>query len=251
MVKARLNGKGQIREVGIMKDGVISTISCQNLVLSSGAWTPSLVAQLFPHSSIDLMPETDGGSWMIIRNPDKSSTEIQTTLILSSILGVVTEFASQDDGTIWICGGRDAFGAVPDLAESGTFPPIPESIKRFSECARRFMKPFGPRNKLEILEQGLSYRPTNKLNRPIIAALPVERLDSSLKVMQITGDRSGVFVCTGHSYFGITLGLGSGKITSALILGQKPDIDIDSLNLPDFADGEKKTKRNDPRTYSL
>jgi len=130
-----------------------------------------------------------------------------------------------------MCGLRDSSKAVPELTDTCSFALVPATIKRFMEYAERFVKrlPFG--QAVGILEQGLCYRPTNKLKRPIIASISRSQLDVTFTNRGDGDHRSGVFICTGHGAFGITLSLGSGKVTSALILGQEPEIDITSLGL--------------------
>lgn len=82
-----------------------------------------------------------------------------------------------------------------------------------------------------MVEQGLSYRPTNTLDRPIIAVVPSHKLTPAA-VDQGPAQKSGVYVCTGHGFYGIIMSFGSGKVMSGLVLGLEPEIDVTVLSLP-------------------
>jgi glycine/D-amino acid oxidase-like deaminating enzyme len=193
-----------------------------------------LIEDLFPASSVDLKPTTDGSSWMIIRNPDEASKRDQITLLLEEpvLEEGSLELAARHDGTIFVCGGSDV-EELPEFGSSGVFRPVKSSLEHIGTVLCRYMKPSGRGGvKLEILKAGLSFRPTNELGRPIIASIPRDRI-TNLALGEGQGRKSGVYVCTGHGNNGITLCLGSGKVMSAMVMGDKPEIDLDAFGLPD------------------
>lgn len=50
---------------------------------------------------------------------------------------------------------------------------------------------------------------------------------------------SGVFVCWGHGSWGLTLGMGSGRLMGQLMRGEKPDISLSRFSL-----GQNSSARN-------
>src|SRR5947207_15931738 len=68
---------------------------------------------------------------------------------------------------------------------------------------------------------------------PIITAVASEdlrrRSDNAADEPIQDSLNSGVWVCTGHGMYGISLGMGSGKLLSEMILGEKLGVDISML----------------------
>lgn len=87
------------------------------------------------------------------------------------------ELASREEGTIWVCNGPDSQDHLPRFTSTGVFEPLKSSIDRFRSFIHRFIKPLADCTaELEVPKEGLSYRPTSTLNRPIIAAIPKDKL---------------------------------------------------------------------------
>jgi glycine/D-amino acid oxidase-like deaminating enzyme len=233
VVKASLDDEHMIQSVQYTCDDTTHEVACHHVVFAAGAWTPSLLDDLFPSSSLDLKPKTDGLSWMIFKNPDPSSQQDQITLMLAPLLDHGDfELAAREDGTIFVCGDPDSTEHLPEFTSTGVFEPVESSIDRFKSLLRRYVKPFAEGTaELQVVHQGLSYRPTNTLNRPIIAAVPSHELTPGV-IGQKPTQKSGVYVCTGHGFYGITMSFGSGKVMSALVLGLEPEIDVTVLDLP-------------------
>lgn len=170
---------------------------------------------------------------MIIKNPDPASQHEQVTLLLEPILDHdALELAARNDGTIFVCNGPDARG-LPGFESSGVFEPVHTSIERCRTLLHKYIKQLADGTaSLEVIKQGLSYRPTNELDRPILAAIPKGKIVANLA----EGDRvkkSGVYVNTGQAYYGITMSMGSGKAMSDLIFDIEPEIDLRAFDLPE------------------
>lgn len=120
VISASLDDRHRFQSVHYTHDGITHKVACQHVVFAAGAWTPSLINDLFPSCTIDLKPKTDGLSWMIISNPDPSAQPEQITLMLAPLLDHGDfELAAREDGTIFVCGDPDAIADLPEFTTTG------------------------------------------------------------------------------------------------------------------------------------
>lgn len=235
VIKVAMQPSGRVEALHYSQNDTEHTLCCNHVIFAAGAWTPSLIKDLFPYSFIDLRSDTDGLNWMIIRNPDSSSQHIQITFELSALLKEGSlELAAREDGTIFVTGVPGTNKHLPPFVTTGVFDVDEDAIERFRVLLRRFVRQFADGTaEIEVIKQGLSYRPSNSIDRPIIAALPSNMMNANGRSQgQVSVDKSGLYVSTGHGYYGITECLGSAKLISALALGIEPEIDIRCLGLP-------------------
>lgn len=64
---------------------------------------------------------------------------------------------------------------------------------------------------------------------PIIAGVPPCRLAAGGSVMPLDTMRKSVYVNYGHGSLGMLLGMGSGKLMSQMISGEKTEIDVSKM----------------------
>ncbi|KAL9108074.1 MAG: hypothetical protein Q9227_007049 [Pyrenula ochraceoflavens] len=82
-------------------------------------------------------------------------------------------------------------------------------------------------NDLEILREGVCFRPVSRSGRPIIARVPAEKLG-----VEMADEGGGVFVSAGHGPWGISLSLGTGKCLAEMVEGRKgTSADVSGLGL--------------------
>ncbi|KAF7596262.1 Thioesterase super member 4 [Aspergillus hancockii] len=182
-------------------------LPCQKLVLAAGPWTPALVKALFPASTLDLQPSPNAGDWVELEH--KNVTNLHTrdsksiaVVLFDEIIHEKLEFAGRNNARIWGCGRRTYTAELPppnDAGEENLGPP-PFLLKG---------DPFDRRPSPTLL--------------PFISEIPSHLLLSS--EMHSTTS-SGDFVCYGHGSYGITLGMGSGKLMAQLVRNEKTDVDI-------------------------
>lgn len=86
---------------------------------------------------------------------------------------------------------------------------------------------------LEVLREGLCFRPVTDTGRPIVSRVPDNALGSGLKsdTSAPGRERGGVFIATGHGPWGISQSLGTGRVMADLVDGIKPSVNIDALQL--------------------
>ena len=149
----------------------------------------------------------------------------------------VTSFTN---GDLYIGGWGAVPEVIPELATSIHIQP--SEIDGMIAATKKYVN-VDPNSELDYYDAGRCYRPTAIPNQPIITRVSWDLLAwdinpsscSSLEQksnMEESPIAGGIYINTGHSSDGITLGLGSGKVASDLILGRTPSIDISNLGLP-------------------
>ncbi|KAL9124675.1 MAG: hypothetical protein Q9217_006020 [Psora testacea] len=224
-------GENNVFKVKITQDLETTATICQNIVICAGPWSQRVFESLFPESSysIPMDVKSRAGNHLRVQTPlwkpedDKHGT---AQLYLRDVLGHSLDISSLLGGTLYIGG----YGAEPEeLPELATdVHAQPAAIEEMKMLAGRVLNiPEG--EYLEILSVGRCYRPFVKHNRPIIAKVPKTKLFPSTSGKE--WEKGGVFLNVGHGSDGITLGPGSGKVMSELIMGVRPSVDISGLGL--------------------
>jgi glycine/D-amino acid oxidase-like deaminating enzyme len=216
---------------------------CDDLVFAAGTRTPQLVRELFPDFGRDFHETTNSGNWIVVKAATALKHQIRAEVILDDVVHHQLEFVGREnqvthDFVIWVCGLNNEETKPGSIADQEI--PDEDAINRLRHYAAKFLRngesaqQEGP----EVLEKGRTYRPTIDRELPILTSLSFNDLYGSRisKERSHQGQRSwaktGVWVCTGHGKYGMTLGLGSGKLMSQMILGGKPDLDVTALGFP-------------------
>ena len=84
-----------------------------------------------------------------------------------------------------------------------------------------------PHDRLRVISQEQSYRPENRQRLPVIAAVSSCKLSTS----RCRDGEPSVYINSGHGSYGVTLGMGSGKIMSQIALGEKPNKDVTKFGI--------------------
>ena len=234
---------GRVRSVLVKSARGNDEYKCDDLIFATGTRTPQLVRELFPGFGRDFRETTNSGNWIVVKSACAPEEQMRAEVILDDVVNHQLEFVGRQDQTtnhfvIWVCGLNNEetkLSSVDDQAE-----PDEDAINRLQEYARQFLRngvsvqQDGP----EVLEKGRTYRPTIDRDLPILTAVSCADLCESQVPKERPYDgqgqcaKSGVWICTGHGKYGITLGLGSGKLMSQMIFGEKPDLDVSALGFP-------------------
>ena len=219
-----------LESIGLVdQNGRISSLTCQRLVIAAGPWTPMVFEALFPASTIDLRPVIDVGDYIIFRHSEPTSDECIAAVYMDDIVGHKLEFAGRNDSTIWLCGERGRPGKIPPVGE--TAPPSKEAIVNMMGHAEKFLKHGdGKACRLRVASIGRAFRPDRQSGLPVIAAVPRSMLAAN-QDEAFDDNTSTIFLCSGHGHYGVTLGLGSGRLMSQIVLGVKTDIDLSLFGL--------------------
>ncbi len=238
ILRADTSPSGILERVQFARHGKAQEISCDNLVLAAGAWTPQLYKKLFPSSDANFCPTTNSGNWLVVKSPVKPLIHNRCEVLFDDYVEHQLEFVGRNDGTIWISGLDNRVKCLGDV--KGSEIPDEDAISRLLGYARRFLltSETEKRDDLDVVATGRTYRPTIDRDLPIIAHInprklcPVKQSDSKEAVADVDDPAGGVFVCSGHGRYGITLAMGSGRLMSQMIMGDPTDFDVSKLGLP-------------------
>ncbi|KPM41810.1 hypothetical protein AK830_g4756 [Neonectria ditissima] len=219
----------------LKEDQTTTRIKCKQLLLACGPWTPTVYQRLFPSSTIRLQWTTNAGDWIICKNPCPTSQDSVAFVSFAGLIGEKFEFAGRNDGTIWACGRRNLTAVLPSPGHSDT--PDQQLINELRGRAREWLN-WGCNcaekhtDDFQILSQGRAFRPATRSGLPVMSEVPPSGL--SIDVTEdgrATTSSSVVFVCWGHGSWGLTLGMGSGRLMAQLMRGEKPGIDMFPFSL--------------------
>jgi glycine/D-amino acid oxidase-like deaminating enzyme len=203
------------------------SIEIKNLVIAAGPWSGRVLKTLFPAAQIQISLDTlsSSSNHLTVRSPRWRPSDDSAgchQLFLDKVLSRPLDISSHLNGTLYI----GSYGAEPEElpALATEVKPQQGAIDHIKQLCRRMLD-LPEEEDLEIVQPGRCYRPVVKQGRPIIAEVPLALLcdpsESSLPYR--------VFLNVGHGSYGITLGLGSGKVMSQLIMGVKPSANISGL----------------------
>jgi glycine/D-amino acid oxidase-like deaminating enzyme len=110
--------------------------------------------------------------------------------------------------------------ALPDLATEAVIEE--EAIQELKRTAQRMCGI--PGRDIEVLRQGLCFRPVTASGEPILSKVDEEKLGG-------VRSRDGVFVAAGHGPWGISLSLGTGLVMSEMIRDVKTSCKVGRLGI--------------------
>lgn len=139
--------------------------------------------------------------------------------------GFSPEVFSRMGGEIYLAGLNDASIPLPKIATDAKLDPA--AIERLKDVAKRMLGLQSGEDDLEILREGLCFRPVTPRGLPIIIRVPDAKLGENFATRG--GGDGGVFFAAGHGPWGISNSLGTGKVMAQLIEGKPTSADIRRL----------------------
>ncbi|EME41375.1 hypothetical protein DOTSEDRAFT_135552 [Dothistroma septosporum NZE10] len=209
-------------------DGTKQHIPCRRLLISAGAWTPQVFSSLFSSSKTNIPITPYAGHSVVVRSP-RWTREHETSgchaLFTTMQSGFSPEIFSRIGEEIYVAGLND--GSIPLPDKAGNAPIDQKAIEELMVVATNLLGKDGTDvSDLELLREGLCFRPVTRSGAPILAKVEDEVLGNIH-----TSQQGGVFVCAGHGPWGISLSLGTGLVMSEMIEGKKTSADIRRLGL--------------------
>lgn len=207
-------------------------IGCSKLLVACGSWTPTTYKKLFPSSPIQLHLSVNAGDWIVFRNPCPTTFKSTAFISFVNIFGEKLVFAGRNDGTIWCCGRRNFTASLPEPGEVDE--PDEAVIEELCGYARKWLNTrcecsVKHTNELEIVGTGRAFRPSTRSWLPVISQVKSRYLTDPSD--GTSGASSGVFVSWAHGSYGLTLGMGTGKLMSQLMSGKEPHLDLSLFDL--------------------
>ncbi|EOA82853.1 hypothetical protein ACJQWK_04385 [Exserohilum turcicum] len=205
-------------------------LPCTRLVISSGAWSPRLFSTLFPTSKSRIPISPLAGHSLLVRNPhfkpDQLDKEVCHAVFATDTLGFSPEWFARLNGELYLGGLNSTTVPLPDIA---TDVKVSEkAIEQMRQCAQVMLLAV-PGKEMEVLREGLCFRPVTSSGRPIVARIPDEKLGD---VKTKEGAQGGVFIAAGHGAWGISHAPGTGLVLSQLMQGKPTSANVEALELP-------------------
>ncbi|RHZ55563.1 uncharacterized protein CDV56_106788 [Aspergillus thermomutatus] len=251
------------------------TLPCTNIIICAGPWTPQVYHDLFPSSRLSIPITSLAGYSLVIRSPRYTLEDERVTyagrshaVFMSHPVssGFCPEIFSRQGGEIYIAGLNHTHIPLPAQAEDSCRIMEQKEITRLTKVAVRLMggltedsvestDNIANTNDLEILREGLCFRPVSARGVPFVA-----RVDDDLLGELKTGSRNrtetgrgkgGVFIASGHGPWGISLSLGTGKVIAQMVKGVEPDVDIIMANYLASIFGTEQDKVNCSFYYKI
>ena len=142
--------------------------------------------------------------------------------------GFSPEIFSRIGEEIYVAGLNDASIPLPETATDAKIDS--KSVSELKAVAQKLLGKDGTDvSDLEVLREGLCFRPVTNTGVPILARAPDEELGERLET-RLPPD-GGVFVAAGHGPWGISHSLGTGKIMAEMMEAQHLSADVRRLGL--------------------
>ncbi|GKT96263.1 FAD dependent oxidoreductase superfamily protein [Colletotrichum tofieldiae] len=224
-VSTDLRGDLASVRIGETTSSTETDVPCTRLVVAAGAWSPRAFSQLFPGASLEVPVSSLAGHSLVVKPSGPSETQQPGCHAIFSTdgAGFSPELFSRVGGHIYIAG----------VNGSSPLPPLPgqahvsaEAIAQLKTTAERIVDDGGAG--LEVVRQGLCFRPVTTSGAPILTRIPDGRLGG---VSTRGGADGGVFLAAGHGPWGISLSLGTGRVMAEMMQGRKLSADVSRLAL--------------------
>jgi len=231
-MKVSRDQSGELSAVRIRYgNGADHKIPCTRLLITAGAWTPSVFGTLFPSSILDVPISQLAGHSIVVKSPrwtkeheDKGCHALFTT----SRDGFSPEVFSRIGEEIYVAGLNDPSLPLPETATDAKIDQ--KSIDRLKNVAQKLLGKDGTDvSDLEVVREGLCFRPVTARGVPILCQVPDEELGEGIET-RLAPD-GGVFIAAGHGPWGISHSLGTGKVMAEMLEGEDLSADVTALGL--------------------
>jgi glycine/D-amino acid oxidase-like deaminating enzyme len=230
-----------------------SVISCRNIIITAGPWTPHVFKTLFPSAKLRLNVSALGGYSLVLRSPRHTqrherethqgrSHAVFTTHPRAS--GFSPELFSREGAEIYIAGLNSSQIPLPTRADGIKAIMDEEQIDALKTVAVRLLGKLADghvessdelpnADDLEVLREGLCFRPVTTTGRPIVSRVSERHLGVNVQsgTSAVGREIGGVFVATGHGPWGISQSLGTGRVVADMVDGIKTSADVSGLRM--------------------
>ncbi|KXS96261.1 hypothetical protein AC578_5490 [Pseudocercospora eumusae] len=196
-------------------------IPCTRLLIAAGAWTPKVFSALFPTSGLQVPVSPYAGHSLVVRSPrwtKEAEAEGCHAVFTSMPSGWSPELFSRVGEEIYITGLNSSSIPLPELPTDAQLDPA--SVEDLKAVTKQLVG-----DDMEVVREGLCFRPVTSSGDPILARVRDDDLGESFTTRG--AGAGGVFLCAGHGPWGISLSLGTGKVMSEMLEG----LDLLSANV--------------------
>jgi glycine/D-amino acid oxidase-like deaminating enzyme len=214
----------RIADVGTSTE---TDIPATRLIIAAGAWSGRVFASLFKNSRVKIPVSSLAGHSLVVSSPRwKGSSSAKEKAgchaVFTSGASYSPEIFSRVNGEIYIAGLNSSTIPLPDV-QTGFTKPDPACLATIEDTAKQLLG----QDAVEVVREGLCFRPVTPAGTPIIARVKDEDLGIGIRTRP--GADGGVFVATGHGPWGISLSLGTGIAIAEMVQGRAATADISGL----------------------
>lgn len=203
-------------------------IPCTRILISAGAWSPQVYKTLFPSSKLKIPVSSLAGHSLVVNSPRWQKHHEESgchAIFTTDEQGYSPEIFSRTGGEIYVAGMNSETIPLPKTAQDAEIDD--EVLMTLRTTAKRLLG-LPKMDDLVEVRKGLCFRPVTKRGTPFLSRLQ----DSKLGGVRSRGSsEGGVFIAAGHGPWGISLGLGTGKVMSEMMKGEKLSADVSGLKL--------------------
>lgn len=226
------DGKGELTGVRIVdtKSSAETELACARLIITAGSWTGQVFGALFPKSELEVPIKSLAGHSLVLKSP-RWHAGLESSgchaIFTTHNEGFCPEMFSRIGGHIYFAGLNSSTLPLPDAA-AGKATPYPENLAQLRQAAREILGAGAEaENDLEIVREGLCFRPVTSWGTPIVSRIRDRDLGAGMATKP--GAEGGVFVAAGHGPWGIAMSLGTGVVLAEMVQGRKLSADVSGL----------------------
>jgi glycine/D-amino acid oxidase-like deaminating enzyme len=237
-ISVATDGKGELAGLRIAdtNSSVETELACSRLIITAGSWTGQVFETLFPRSQLQIPIKSLAGHSLVLKSPRwHAGLEVDGchAIFTTHNEGFCPEMFSRLGGHIYFAGLNASTLPLPDAA-AGKATPYPENLAQLRQAAKEILGAgTGAEDDLEIVREGLCFRPVTSWGMPIVSRIRDQDLGAGMATKG--GAEGGVFVAAGHGPWGIAMSLGTGVVLAEMVQGRKLSADVSALAF----DGEK------------
>ncbi|KZF21251.1 FAD dependent oxidoreductase-like protein [Xylona heveae TC161] len=242
--------RGEISSVRIAEGESETDIPCTHVVFTAGAWTPTAFSRVFPQAGIKIPVTPLAGHSLVVKSPRWTEEhEIRGchAVFTADPRGFSPEIFSRLGGEIYLAGVNSSTIPLPEKATESE--PQRESMQQLEHTAKQLLgiasdkstaegegagatvggQLSGSLSDLELVREGLCFRPVTPSGKPILTRIQDDKLGYGISTRG--GGEGGVFVSAGHGPWGISMSLGTGKVLAEMVQGLQTSADVSALGI--------------------
>ncbi|KAI4595427.1 hypothetical protein KJ359_006772 [Pestalotiopsis sp. 9143b] len=189
-----------------IESGTETDVPCTNIVIAAGAWSPQVFATLFPQSPLEIPVSSLAGHSLVVRSPRwtaERDAEIGChAIFVEGRSGYSPEIFSRAGGHIYIAGLNSASEPLPPLATDSRSGISRSAIGQLRATACEILGQGQTEDDLEVVREGLCFRPTTRSGSPIVSRIPDANLGDGISTRSAA--EGGVYLAAGHGPWGIS-----------------------------------------------
>ncbi|KAK4125036.1 nucleotide-binding domain-containing protein [Parathielavia appendiculata] len=232
------NEQGEVSglRIAVFESSAETELPCARLIITAGSWTGKVFQTLFPKSTLQIPIKSLAGHSMVLKSP-RWHAGLEPNgchaIFTTHNEGFCPEMFSRLGGHIYFAGLNSSSLPLPNAA-AGKATPYSKDLAQLRQAAKEILGSGAEgEDDLEIVREGLCFRPITSWGTPIISRIRDQDLGAGMATRG--GAEGGVFVAAGHGPWGIAMSLGTGIVLAEMVQGLKLSADISGLSF----DGEK------------